>query len=93
MKPDGNTVWVVVEEDGASIAKPVPVTILVRETEAYGVYPQTEEGRELLQAGAKTVIEGAERLFAGQKVRTVSINPELLENLPPKTGHRVIREK
>ena len=93
IKPDGNIVWVVVDEKGESVAKPVPVTITVRETDAYGVHPETEEGQKLLQVGAKTVIEGAERLFAGQKVRVVDITPELMENLPPKSGHRVINQK
>jgi len=89
-KPDGSTVWVVVEEGEAFVARPVPVKITVRESNAYGVRPETEEGFTLLHAGSKTVIEGAERLFPNQKVRIVEINPEHLENLPPKTGHKII---
>ena len=89
-KPDGSTVWVVVEEGEEFVAKPVPVRITVRDPNVYGVFPETEEGRELLQAGSKTVIEGAERLFPDQKVRIVEINSEHMENLPPKTGQKVI---
>ena len=92
-KPDGSTIWVTVEEGEAFVAKPIPVKIVVRELDAYGVHPETEEGRELLQAGSKTVIEGAERLFPNQKVRITVINPELLENMPEKTGHKVIESK
>ena len=89
-KPDGSTVWVVVKEGEEFVAKPVPVRIAVRAPNVYGVSPETEEGRELLRAGSKTVIEGAERLFPNQIVRIVEINPVHLDNLPPKTGQKVI---
>ena len=92
-KPDGSIVWVAVEKDNTFVAKPVPVKITVREIEAYGVQPETAEGEELLQAGSKTVIEGAERLVPDQAVRITVITPELLDNLPPKTGQRVIEPK
>lgn len=102
-KPEGAVVWVVVEESGPSpeggetgirlVAKPVPVKITAKALEDYGVAPETEEGREWLVPGAKVVIEGAERLVPDQVVRITGINPEILENLPPVSGHKVIEPK
>ncbi|MDR1963141.1 MAG: efflux RND transporter periplasmic adaptor subunit [Planctomycetaceae bacterium] len=107
MKPDGSTVWVAVktqsekndsgiskEEDSSIfIAKPVPVKITAEGITSYGIEPETEEGQAILIAGAKTVIEGAERLIPDQRIRIEEINPKLLENLPPSTGHRIIKPK
>jgi RND family efflux transporter MFP subunit len=99
MKPDGSTVWVAVpnpsEENQSAdwIAKPIPVKITAEGINAYGVEPETEEGQTLLAAGAKTVIEGAERLMPDQRIRIETIDPKLLENLPPVTGHRIIQPK
>ncbi|MDR1140460.1 MAG: efflux RND transporter periplasmic adaptor subunit [Planctomycetaceae bacterium] len=99
MKPDGSTVWVAVPsqsiEDDSSIgiAKPVPVKITAEGINSYGVEPETEEGQILLVAGTKTVIEGAERLIPDQRIQIEEIDPKLFENLPPVTGHRIIKSK
>jgi RND family efflux transporter MFP subunit len=75
------------------IAKPIPVKITAEGINSYGVEPETEEGQKLLAAGAKTVIEGAERLIPDQRIQIEEIDPKLLENLPPVTGHRIIQQK
>ncbi|MDR2756774.1 MAG: efflux RND transporter periplasmic adaptor subunit [Planctomycetaceae bacterium] len=99
MKPDGSTVWLAVpsqsKEEDASIltAKPVPVKITAEGINSYGIEPETEEGQTLLVAGTKAVIEGAERLIPDQQIRIEEIDPKLLENLPPVTGHRIINQK
>ncbi|MDR3197100.1 MAG: efflux RND transporter periplasmic adaptor subunit [Planctomycetaceae bacterium] len=99
MKPDGSTVWTAVpsqsnETDSSVLtAKPLPVKITAEGVNTYGIEPETEEGQTLLVAGAKTVIEGAERLIPDQRIRIEEIDSKLLENLPPVTGHRVIQQK
>ncbi|MDR0704512.1 MAG: efflux RND transporter periplasmic adaptor subunit [Planctomycetaceae bacterium] len=106
IKPDGSTVWVAVKPSPKSnnpespnddpellIAKPIPVIITAEGINTYGVEPETEEGRKLLVAGAKTVIEGAERLIPEQKIKIEEIAPKLLENLPSVTGHKIIKQK
>jgi RND family efflux transporter MFP subunit len=75
------------------IAKPIPVKITAEGINTYGVEPETEEGQKLLVAGAKTVIEGAERLIPDQQIQVEEIDPKLLEKLPPVTGHRIIKQK
>ncbi len=75
------------------IAKPVPVKITAKAIQNYGVQPETEEGRALLVPGAQTVIEGAERLVPDQLVRIADIDPAILENLPPASGHKAIEPK
>ncbi len=93
-KPEGAVVWVVVDGEGDSlVAKPVPVRFTAKEIEHYGVEPETEEGRRLLVAGVRTVIEGAERLMPNQVVRVTGIAPKILEDLPPVTGQKVIDPK
>ncbi|MDR0609747.1 MAG: efflux RND transporter periplasmic adaptor subunit [Planctomycetaceae bacterium] len=106
IKPDGSTVWVAVkpptqnnnstmtDDDSTTLmAKPVPVKIIAEGINTYGVEPETEEGQILLVAGAKTVIEGAERLIPDQPIQIEEIDPKLLENLPPVTGHKIIKQK
>ncbi|MDR2438610.1 MAG: efflux RND transporter periplasmic adaptor subunit [Planctomycetaceae bacterium] len=99
MKPDGSTVWAAtpsqLTEDDSSvlIAKPIPVKITAEGINSYGIEPETEEGQTLLVAGTKAVIEGAERLIPDQRIRIEEIDPKLLENLPPVTGHRIINQK
>ncbi len=103
-KPEGAVVWVVVEEsappDGEEgkpqvrhLAKPVPVKITAKSLQDYGVQPETEEGRTLLIPGAKTIIEGAERLVPDQHVRVTEIDPAIMENLPPSSGQKIIEPK
>jgi RND family efflux transporter MFP subunit len=74
VRPDGSTVWVAVlqGEGQAAEVQPVPVTISARMQEEYAVEPETDKGRALLTAGARVVIEGAERLMPGQQVRIVT---------------------
>jgi RND family efflux transporter MFP subunit len=98
MKPDGSTVWVVVEnetENGETpmIAKPVAVTLTDDDITEYGVKPETEEGKQFLVAGAKAVIEGADRLIPNQRVRITEIEQKLFEDLPSASGHKIIEPK
>jgi RND family efflux transporter MFP subunit len=99
MKPDGSTVWVVVEQktegetDSYLVAKPVPVKVTDDDITAYGVEPETEEGKQLLVAGAKTIVEGADRLVPNQRIQIIEIDSKLMENLPSESGHRVIEPK
>lgn len=97
-KPDGAVVWIAVEETDdtgeiRTFVRPVPVRITAHSLTDYGVQPITEEGKKLLVAGVKTVIEGAERLVPDQRIRITEIRPELLENLPPSSGHKIIEPK
>ncbi|MDR2169086.1 MAG: efflux RND transporter periplasmic adaptor subunit [Planctomycetaceae bacterium] len=75
------------------IAKPIPVKIKVTAITDYGVVPETDEGKKLLVAGAKTIIEGAEKLTANQVIRIDTIDPKLLENLPSPNGQKIINPK
>lgn len=81
VRPDGATVWVALPETGRRIAEvqPVPVQVSVRMQDEYAVEPETEKGRELLVAGSTVVIEGAERLTAGQEVRIVTLEDALAD--------------
>ena len=76
VRPDGSTVWVAAagREGDATEVQPVPVTISVRTPSEYAVEPETMEGRKRLVSGARVVIEGAERLMAGQQVRIVTLD-------------------
>jgi hypothetical protein len=77
VRPDGSTIWVATPEDNAghAVVEPVPVAISARMQNDYAVDPETEDGRQRLTAGALVVIEGAERLMAGQRVRMVQLGP------------------
>lgn len=79
IRPDESLVWVAVPEEEGDSADvfPVPVTVTARTRDEFAVEPETENGRRLLVAGAKVVIEGAERLSGdSQQVRIVSLSPE-----------------
>ncbi len=73
VRPDGSTVWVAVGpgEGQAAEVQPVPVRIGSQRAGEYAVECETAKGRELLVAGARVVVEGAERLMPGQRVRIV----------------------
>jgi RND family efflux transporter MFP subunit len=98
-KPDGSTVWVAVEEtpedadEPVLVAKAVPVQITADSVSTYGIIPETDEGKQWLVVGAKTIVEGAERLTHNQQIRITEIDPKLMENLPSVTGHRIIKQK
>ncbi|MDR2345966.1 MAG: efflux RND transporter periplasmic adaptor subunit [Planctomycetaceae bacterium] len=105
-RPDGAIVWLAVNAEKNSnknsnnenkkeqwIAKPIPVKIKVTAINDYGVIAETEEGKNLLIEGAKTIIEGAERLTANQVIRIDTIDPKLLENLPSSNGQKIINPK
>ncbi|MFC1597124.1 efflux RND transporter periplasmic adaptor subunit [Planctomycetota bacterium] len=76
VRPDGSTVWVAMlrGEGQAAEVQPVPVTISVRMPRECAVEPQTDQGRKLLEPGARVVVEGAERLMPGQQVRIVTLD-------------------
>ena len=78
VRPDGSTVWVAVPEKSpqAATVQPVPVAITARTRGEYAVEPETEHGRQLLVRGASVIIEGAERLTAGQSVRIVTLDSQ-----------------
>ncbi|MGL4943157.1 MAG: efflux RND transporter periplasmic adaptor subunit [Thermoguttaceae bacterium] len=99
-RPDGDTVWVVTEENVASgngesetvnRAIPVPVKIAATTIDDCQVVAETSDGERLLVAGARVVIEGAERLVAQQPVRVATISPEILEDLPTGSGHTILK--
>jgi RND family efflux transporter MFP subunit len=98
-RPDGAIVWLAVESDKQDgkknqwVAKPIPVKIKVTAITDYGVVPETEEGKNLLVSGAKTIVEGAEKLTANQSIRIDAIDPKLLENLPSPNGQKIINPK
>ena len=69
IEPDGSTVWVVKRADGALVSEPVPVNLKWRLRNIYCIEPVTDEGKKLLKPDATVVIEGAERLSPGIKVR------------------------
>ncbi|MDR1477903.1 MAG: efflux RND transporter periplasmic adaptor subunit [Planctomycetaceae bacterium] len=75
------------------IAKPIPIKIKVTAMSDYGVVPETDEGKNLLVAGTKTIIEGAEKLTANQLIRIDTIDSKLLENLPSPNGQKIINPK
>ena len=79
------SVWVALPagEPKVAEAQPVPVTVSARMPEEYAVEPETSQGRELLVAGVQVVVEGAERLLPGQRVR---IDP--LDGSPPEVAER-----
>lgn len=79
IRPDESLVWVAVPEEQGDAAEvfPVPVTVTARTRDEFAVEPETENGRRLLVAGAKVVIEGAERLSGEtQRVRIVALSEE-----------------
>jgi RND family efflux transporter MFP subunit len=103
-RPDGAIVWVAVDNGAGNststnqnqnqwTAIPVPVKIKVTAISDYGVVPETEEGKNLLVSGAKTIIEGAEGLTANQSIRVDTIDSKLLENLPSPNGQKIINPK
>lgn len=74
VRPDGAMVWGVsagsAQADQAQV-HPIPVEVTVRMRDEYAIQPETDAGRKLLRDKALVVIEGAERLTAGQQVRIV----------------------
>lgn len=81
VRPDGSTVWVALPgADGQTAeVQPVPVTVTARMQDQYAVEPETDKGRGLLTPGSTVVIEGAERLNAGQQVQIVTLDATLAE--------------
>lgn len=84
VRPDDSTVWVAQagKEGNAVEVQPVPVQITARMSHEYAVEAETRLGQTLLIPGARVVIEGAERLVSGQKVRIVTLDGQAasLEN-------------
>ncbi|MGQ9823220.1 MAG: efflux RND transporter periplasmic adaptor subunit [Thermogutta sp.] len=78
IRPDESLVWVAVPEGEGDWAEvfPVPVNVTARTRDEFAVEAETEDGRRLLVAGARVVIEGAERLSGeSQRVRIVPLQP------------------
>jgi len=75
VRPDGSTVWVAVpgQRGQSTEVQPVPVTVSDRMQDEYAIEPQTGKGQGLLTAGARVVVEGAERLTPGQRVRIITL--------------------
>jgi len=96
-KPDGRTVWVAIVQkaEGDQPEKvtvhPIPVKILAHAVTTCSIEPETEDGKKLLVDKSLVVVEGAERLTAGQFVRIKEIDPKYLKDLPTGSGHSVIR--
>lgn len=97
-RPDGALVWIVTDakdEDGTVVedkkaVQPVQVSIAARTEDKYAVVPLSEEGRDLLKPGIDCVIEGAERLSVGERVKVIGIDPAMTANLPKASGHTII---
>ena len=62
-----------------TIDQPVPVLVDARMGEEYAVIPETAAGEALLVSGSAVVVEGAERLLAGQRVRVVATDQLVAE--------------
>ena len=88
VRPDGSTVWIATlnPKDRSTEVFPVPVTIKTRMRDEYAVAPETAKGRKLLTPGAQVVVEGAERLMAGQAVRILTDAETLTEMVPAQVG-------
>lgn len=104
VRPDGCVAWIAVPanadppggsgqpaDDGAYTAQPVAVEIVAREREGYAIRPETEADAAVLQPGAMLIVEGAERLTAGQDVQIVTIAERHLEHLPEASGHQLAK--
>jgi RND family efflux transporter MFP subunit len=76
VRPDGSTVWVAISKGDAQSAEvqPVPVALGARMPLEYAIEPETARGRELLVAGSRVVVEGAERLTPGLAVRIITLD-------------------
>jgi len=76
ISPDGSTVWIALDGDDKKHphVQPVPVSINARMPAEYAIEPETDKGRKLLAAGTRVVVEGAERLTPGQRVRIVTLD-------------------
>jgi hypothetical protein len=76
VRPDGATVWVAVagKQSQTIEARPVPVRVSVQTANEYAIEPENGRDGKLLVAGARVVIEGAERLMPGQQVRIVTLD-------------------
>jgi len=90
VRPDGCVAWVAVPADDAGHeAQPAAVEIVAREKEGYAIRPETPNDAAVLQPGALLIVEGAERLTAGQDVQIVTIAQHHLEHLPEASGHQL----
>ena len=70
-------------------AQPISVEIVAREKEGYAIRPETPTDAVILQPGALLIVEGAERLAAGQDVHIVTLDQHHLEHLPEASGHQL----
>lgn len=96
VRPDGCIAWVALAGnsgqpagDAGYEAQPVAVDIVAREKEGYAIRPKTPTDAAVLQPGALLIVEGAERLTAGQDVHIVTIAQHHLEHLPEASGHQL----
>ncbi|MDZ7619392.1 MAG: efflux RND transporter periplasmic adaptor subunit, partial [Patescibacteria group bacterium] len=76
VRPDTATVWVAIPAAAGEpmTAHPVPVTVTAQMRHEYAVAPETVEGEALLGDGSQVIVEGAERLVPGMKVRTAAFD-------------------
>jgi len=103
VRPDGCIAWVAMPGNSKSAAtdsgqpggeqvyqaQPVAVEIVAREKEGYAIRPETPTDAAVLRPGALLVVEGAERLAAGQDVQIVTLDGRHLEHLPEASGHQL----
>jgi RND family efflux transporter MFP subunit len=102
VRPDGCVAWVAMPagsgsagdsgqaaEQPAYQAQPVAVDIIARQKEGYAIRPETPADAAVLQPGALLIVEGAERLSAGQDVQIVTLDTRHLEHLPKASGHEL----
>ena len=102
VRPDGCIAWVAKpaestlardsaqpDDEAVYQAQPVAVEIIAREREGYAIQPETPTDAAVLQPGALLIVEGAERLTAGQDVHIVELEQHHVEHLPEASGHQL----
>ncbi len=90
-RPDGTTVWLAVRSGNADYrARSVAVRVLARDGDRYAVTPESDSDKRMFEQNRWVIVEGAERLVSDQQVRIVTVDPQLLDNLPQASGHELL---
>ncbi len=88
VRPDTATVWVAIPAAAGEpmTAQPVPVTVTAQMRHEYAVTPETVEGEAILGDGSQVIVEGAERLVPGMKVRIAAF--EVDDKIGPEASRQ-----
>lgn len=99
VRPDGCVAWVAEPASAGGAgqpakedvhhAQPVAVEIVAREKEGYAIRPEMPTDAAVLRPGVLLIVEGAERLAAGQDVHIVKLKQHHVEHLPEASGHQL----